>query len=100
MRGGGDHEFLIYLLTYLNKLAYLPLITVLVYISSPSKSHGQVTQTFSKNLEKYVWMNSTCNFTKNDLKRLTLLKKLLLGIFQGFCLKVSEDLFCRTPVHL
>ena len=28
------------------------------------------------------------NFTK---------KVILLGIFQGFCLKVSEDLFYRTP---
>ena len=99
--GGGDHEFLIYLLTYSNKLACLPLITVLVYRNSPSKSHEQVTQTFSKNLEKYVWMNSYLeSATLLNLKRLTLLKKLLLGIFQGFCLKVSEDLFCRKPVYL
>ena len=32
------------------------------------------------------------------LERATLLKKnFFLGIFQGFCLKVSEDFFDRTP---
>ena len=32
------------------------------------------------------------------LGRATLLKKnFFLGIFQGFCLKVSEDFFDRTP---
>ena len=32
------------------------------------------------------------------LERATLLQKdLVLGIFQGFCLKVSEDVFDRTP---
>ena len=36
-----DHEFMIYLLIYSNKLAYLQLITVLVYGSSPPKSHEQ-----------------------------------------------------------
>ena len=39
----------------------------------------------------------TCNLTKNHLEWLTLLKKLLLGIFQVFCLQVSEDLLYRTP---
>ena len=39
----------------------------------------------------------TYNITKNYLKWLTLLKKLFLRIFQGFCPKVSEDLFYRTP---
>ena len=37
--GAGGREFLIYLLIYLNKLAYLQLITVLVYRSSPPKSN-------------------------------------------------------------
>ena len=39
--GAGNREFLIYLLIYSNKLAYLQLITVLVYRSSPPKSHEQ-----------------------------------------------------------
>ena len=39
--GTGDREFLIYSLIYLNKLAYLQLITVLVYGNSPPKSHEQ-----------------------------------------------------------
>ena len=39
--GDGDFEFLIHLLIYSNKLAYLQLITVLVYRSSPPKSHEQ-----------------------------------------------------------
>ena len=39
--GAGDREFLIYLLIYSNKLAYLQLITVLVYRSSPPKSNEQ-----------------------------------------------------------
>ena len=37
----GDHEFLIYLMIYSNKLAYFRLIKVLVYVSSPPKSHEQ-----------------------------------------------------------
>ena len=55
-KGTGDREFLKYSLIYSNKLAYLQLITVLVYGNSPPKSHerGYLNQTFSKNLEKYV----------------------------------------------
>ena len=35
---------------------------------------------------------------KSFLERVTLRKKkFFLGIFQGFCLKVSEDFFNRTP---
>ena len=54
--GAGDRKFLIYSLIYSNKLAYLQLITVLVYGNSPPKSHEKVylNQTFSKNHEKYV----------------------------------------------
>ena len=37
----GDLEFFIYLLIYSNELTYLQLITVLVYGSSPPKSHEQ-----------------------------------------------------------
>ena len=55
--GPGEREFLIYLVIYWNKLAYLQLITVLVYRSSPPKSHEQGYLNL-KNLEKYVWMNS------------------------------------------
>ena len=60
-RGGTrDCEFLIFSLIYSNKLAYLQLITVLVYENSPPRSHekGYLSQIFSKNLEKYVKMNS------------------------------------------
>ena len=39
--GARDREFLMYLLIYSIKLAYLQLITVLVYGSSPPKSHEQ-----------------------------------------------------------
>ena len=39
--GAKDREFFIYLLIYSNKLAYLQLITVLDYGSSPPKSHKQ-----------------------------------------------------------
>ena len=39
--GVGDREFLIYLLIYSIKLAYLQLVTVLVYRSSPPKRHGK-----------------------------------------------------------
>ena len=54
--GAWDREFLIYSMVYSNKLAYLQLITVLVYGNSPPKSHrkGYLSQTLSKNLEKYV----------------------------------------------
>ena len=57
-QGAWDRQFLIYLLIHSNKLAYLPLITVLVYRSSPPKSHEQGYLILSKNLEKYVRMNS------------------------------------------
>ena len=54
--GTRDREFLIYSLIYSNKLAYLQLITVLVYGKRPPKSHekGYLNQTFSNNLEKYM----------------------------------------------
>ena len=44
--GVGDHEFLIYLLIYSNKLAYLQLISVLVYRSSPPESHEKIYLNF------------------------------------------------------
>ena len=54
--GTGDRGFFIYSLKYSNKIAYLQLITVLVYRNSPPKSHekGYLNQTFSKILKKYV----------------------------------------------
>ena len=54
--GTEDREFFIYSLIYSNKLAYLQLITVLVYGNSLPKSQekGYLNQTFSKNVEKYV----------------------------------------------
>ena len=49
--------------------------TVLVYGSGPPKNH----EDFSKNLEKYVWINSF-------LEPAALLKmSFFWGIFQGFC---------------
>ena len=39
--GAGDREFSIHQLIYSNELAYLQLITVLVYGNSPLKSHEQ-----------------------------------------------------------
>ena len=39
--GAGDRKRLIYLLIYSNKLTHLQLITVLVYGSSPPKSHEE-----------------------------------------------------------
>ena len=52
---------------------------------------NKVTWTFSKNLKKYAWMISF-------LEPGTLLRmNFFWGIFQGFCLKVSEDIFYRTP---
>ena len=56
--GAGDSVFFLHLLIYSNKLACLQLIKVLVYRSSPPKSYEQGYLNFSKNLEKYVWMNS------------------------------------------
>ena len=38
----------------------------------------------------------TCDFTKNDLKLLTLLKKNVLSYFQGFSLKTSKELLYGT----
>ena len=87
------HKFLIYSLLHSNNLAYLQLITVLVYGSSPPKSHEKdcVNQTFSKNFEKYVLMNSF-------LEPVALLRmNFYWGIFPRFCLKISEDFFYRTP---
>ena len=41
--GTGDRGFLIYSLIYSNKLAYLHLITVLVYGNSPPKVINEIT---------------------------------------------------------
>ena len=51
-----DCNFLINSLIYLNKLAYLPLITISVYVNSPPESHEKdySNETFSENIEKYV----------------------------------------------
>ena len=60
-KGAGDCEILIYLLIYLNKLAYLQLITVLLCGNSSPKSHEQdYLKTFGKDFEKNTWtkMNS------------------------------------------
>ena len=48
-KASGDREVLIFLLIYSNKLAYLQLIIVLDYESSPLKSHerGYLNQIFS-----------------------------------------------------
>ena len=46
--GDGDREFLMYLLIYSNKLAYLQPVTGFVYRSSPPKSHGQGYLNFSQ----------------------------------------------------
>ena len=63
----------------------------MIYGSSPPENHDQIYLTFSKNLEKYVRMNSA-------LESVTLIKvDFFLGIFQEFYLQVSEDLFYRTP---
>ena len=45
-----DGEILIYLLIYSNRLAYLHLITVLVYRNIPPKSHEQDYLNFQQKL--------------------------------------------------
>ena len=54
--GIGAREFLIYLFIYSSKLAYLQLITVLVYGNSPLKSQGKcyLKQTSREIFEKYL----------------------------------------------
>ena len=74
----------------------MQLITVLAYGNCPPKSHekGYLNQTISKNLEKYVKMNSFLEpaaLLKMDFYR---------SIFQGFCLKVLQDLFYRSPPRI
>ena len=71
---------------------WMQLITVLIYRTSPTKSWTRA-KTLKIRANKFIVR--TCNFTKNYLKWLTLLKKSPLGIFQRFCFKVSEDLFYR-----
>ena len=72
--GTEGREFFIYALIYSNKLAYLQLVTVLVYENSPLKSHEKdyLNQAFSKNLEKYVyyriWFFS--KISKENIKQL------------------------------
>ena len=55
-KGTRGREFFIYLLIYSSTLAYLKLLTVLVYGNSPPESHkkGYLNLNFSKNFEKYV----------------------------------------------
>ena len=71
-------------------------LSKVMYGNSPPKSHekGYLNQTISKNIEKYVLMNSF-------LEPVALLKmNFYQGIFQGFCLKVLEDFFYRTPLRI
>ena len=56
--GARDHQFLRNFLIYSNKLAYLQLIEILVYRSNVPKTHGQGYFNLSKNLEKYLGLNS------------------------------------------
>ena len=61
---------------------------------SPRSLKCYLNQAFSKNLQKYVQTNSF-------LEPVALLKmNYYWGIFQEFCLKVSEDLFYRTPPRI
>ena len=93
--GAGDREFLIYLLIYSNKLAYLQLVTGLVYRSSPPKSHGQGYLNFYQKpwqIRVNEFIFRTCNFTKNYLKWLTLLKKISLRYFSRILLKSFRGL--------
>ena len=48
--GAWDSEILMYLLIYLNKLAYLQLITALVYGNSSLKSHEEDYLNFQQKL--------------------------------------------------
>ena len=80
--GAEDCKCLIYLLIYSNKLAYLQLITVFVYGTSPPKSHEQGYLNF--------YLNSFLE-QANLLK--TLRKKSLLGIFQDLVEKFQMTCF-------
>ena len=85
--GAGDREFLIYLLIYSNKLAYVKLTTVLIYESIPPKGHEQSYLNFSQKpwetrVNEFIFR--TWNFNKNELSQ----------YFSWILLKkVSEDFF-------
>ena len=82
----GDREILIYLLICSNKLAYLKLITVLVYGNSSSKSHEQDNLNFQQKLWKISeFIFKRCNFTKNELFFRYFLK-ILFKSFRGLLL--------------
>ena len=64
----GGLEILIYLLIHSIKLAYLQLITVLVYGNSSPKSHEQDYINFQQKLWKISeFFFTRCKFTKNEL---------------------------------
>ena len=81
VEAAGDREILIYLLIYSNKLAYLQLITVLVYENSSPKSHEQDYLNFQQKLwkiSKFIYRK--CTFAKNEL----FLRYFLRILFKSF----------------
>ena len=65
--GARDTEFFMYLLIYSNKLAYLQLIKVLVYRSSPTESHEQGYLKFLLS-KKSVYCSFRCGITLSECK--------------------------------
>ena len=106
--------------TYIQiKLAYLQLITVLVYRNNSPKSHEQGYLYFEQKPWKIrvnEFIFTACNFTKNELLSMKFFKSCMIQMLvyqvcmnslfymvklvesyklyhQRFCLKVSEDFF-------
>ena len=93
----GDREILIYLLICSSKLAYLKLITVLVYGNSSSKSHEQDNLNFQQLVSKISeFIFKRCSFAKNELF-LRYFLKILFKVSEDFSYHTMELLcFCRT----
>ena len=83
--GAGDREFFIYLLTYSYKLAYLHLITVLVYRNSSPKSHEKGYKNLEKpwtiHLNKFKNLEKPWKIRVNEFILINFTKKINLGYF-------------------
>ena len=86
LEAAGDLEILIYLLIHSIKLAYLQLITVLVYGNSSPNSHEQDYLNFQQKLWQISeFFFTRCKFTKNELF-LRYFLRTLLKRFRGLLL--------------
>ena len=95
-------KFVLYLLIYSNKLAYLQLKTVLVYRTIPPKSHEQdylhiLQRPWKIRMNKFIFR--TCNLTKNEVF-LRYFSMILFNSFRGSLLRNTSLYICSNSKYV